>query len=258
MKSLLTLALTACMSLAAIAVAHAADPLKVGLAPEPYPPFEWKEADGNWKGFEIELGKAVCAEMKRDCVLVEIAWDGIIPALQTKKIDMIFNSMTITPERQKTIDFTEPYYSTVPAFVGLKDTKMELTKDWMKGKSIGVQVSTTHAAYAQKAFGDVAEIRTYTTQDEANADLVAGRVDFVVADKVALNEFLKSADAKDLGMLADVTEGGPSLVGAGVRKDDKELLAALNTAIATLLKNGEYDKIAKPYFAFDIYGLPRK
>ncbi len=258
MNRLLTLALTACLSLAAITIAHAAEPLKLGLAPEPYPPFEWKEADGKWKGFEIDLGKALCAEIKRDCVLVEIAWDGIIPALQTKKIDVILDSMTITDERKKTIDFTDPYYSTVPAFIGPKDEKIELTKDGMKGKVIGVQVSTTHAAYAQSAFGDVAEIRTYATQDEANSDLVAGRVDYVLADKVVLNEFLKSDAGKDLALLADVTSGGPALVGAGVRKDDKELLTSLNTAIATILKNGEFDRIAKPYFAFDIYGLPRK
>lgn len=258
MKRLLTLAFTACMSLAAITVAHAAEPLKIGLAPEPYAPFEWKEADGTWKGFEIDLSKAICKEIKRDCVIVEIAWDGIIPALQTKKIDVIFNSMTITDERKKMIDFTDPYYSTVPAFMGPKGEKIELTKEGMKGKVIGVQVATTHAAYAQSTFGDVAEVRTYATQDEANSDLIAGRVDYVLADKVALNEFLKSDAGKDLALLADVTAGGPSLAGAGIRKDDKELLAAFNTAIATLLKNGEYDKLAKPYFAFDIYGLPRK
>jgi polar amino acid transport system substrate-binding protein len=189
---------------------------------------------------------------------VEIAWDGIIPALQTKKIDVIFDSMTITDERKKTINFSDPYYSTVPAFIGPKDEKIELTKDFMKGKSIGVQVSTTHANYVQQAFGDVADVRTYATQDEANADLVAGRVDYVVADKVALNEFLKGDAAKDLGMLADVTVNGPSLVGAGIRKEDTDLLDAYNKAIATVLKNGEYDRIAKPYFAFDIYGLPRK
>lgn len=258
MKRLLTLALTTCLSLAAMIVAHAAEPLKIGMAPEPYAPFEWKEADGNWKGFEVDLYKAICKQINRDCVLVEIAWDGIIPALQTKKIDVIFNSMTITDERKKTINFSDPYYSTVPSFIGPKGEKIELTKDFMKGKSIGAQVSTTHAEYAQKAFGDVAEVRTYATQDEADADLAAGRVDYVVADKVALGAFLKTDAAKDLGFLADVTAGGPSLVGAGIRKDDTELLAAFNTAIATLLKNGDYDKLAKPYFDFDIYGLPRK
>jgi polar amino acid transport system substrate-binding protein len=258
MKRLLTFALTACLSLAATTMLRAEEPLKLGLAPEPYAPFEWKEADGTWKGFEIDLGKALCKEMKRDCVLVEIAWDGIIPALQGKKIDVIFNSMSITEERKKTINFSDPYYSTVPAFIGPKGTKVELTKESMSGKVIGVQVATTHADYAEKNFGDVAEIRTYATQDEANSDLVSGRVDLVLADKVALNEFLKSDAAKDLGMLADVTANGPTLAGAGIRKEDTELLAQMNAAIAAVLKSGEYDKIAKPYFAFDIYGLPRK
>lgn len=258
MNRLMSFCIAASMSLAAGAFAQAAEPLRIGLAPEPYPPFEWKEADGTWKGFEIDLGKALCAEIKRDCVLVEIAWDGIIPALETKKIDVILDSMTITDERKKTIDFTDPYYSTVPAFIGQKGEKIELTKDFMKGKTIGAQVATTHAAYAQSNFGDVAEVRTYATQDEANSDLVAGRLDYVLADKVVLNEFLKSDAGKDLALLADVTSGGPALVGAGVRKEDKQLLADLNGAIAAILKNGEFDKIAKPYFAFDIYGLPRK
>jgi polar amino acid transport system substrate-binding protein len=258
MKRLTTFCIAAIMSLAASAFAHAAEPLRIGMAPEPYPPFEWKEADGAWKGFEVDLYKAICKQINRDCVLVEIAWDGIIPALQTRKIDMIFDSMTITDERKKTIDFSDPYYSTVPAFIGQKGEKIELTKDFMKGKSIGAQVSTTHAEYAQKTFGDVAEVRTYATQDEADADLAAGRIDYVVADKVALGAFLATDAAKDLGLLADVTSSGPVLIGAGIRKEDTELLASVNTAIATLVKNGEYDRLAKPYFAFDIYGLPRK
>ncbi|MBL0373941.1 transporter substrate-binding domain-containing protein [Rhizobium sp. KVB221] len=257
MNRLLTLAFTACMSLAALTAAHA-EPLKIGMAPEPYAPFEWKEADGTWKGFEIDLGKAICADIKRECVIVEIAWDGLIPALQTKKIDVIINSMTITEERKKVIDFSDPYYSTVPAFIGPKGTEVELTKEWMSGKSIGVQIATTQAAYIEKVYGDVAEIRTYATQDEANADLVAGRVDLVIADKAPLAEFLKTDAAKDLGMLADVTDGGLVTAGAGVNKDNKELLAQLNTSIAKLLKSGEYDKLAKPYFDYDIYGLPRK
>ena len=109
MKRLLTLAFTLCMSVAATAAASA-EPLKIGMAPEAYPPFEWKEADGTWKGFDIDIGKAICAEIKQDCVLVEVAWDGIIPALQAKKIDMILNSMTITDERSTIVDFTIPYY----------------------------------------------------------------------------------------------------------------------------------------------------
>ncbi len=260
MKRLLTLAVTAaCMSFAAVA-SVSAEPLKIGMAPEPYPPFEWKDADGTWKGFDIDIGKAICAEIKQDCVLVEIAWDGIIPALQAKKIDMILNSMTITEERSKIVDFTVPYYSTGAAFIGPKGMALEPTVEGMKDKVIGVQVSTTHAAYAESKFGEVAEIRTYPTQDEANSDLVAGRVDTVLADKVARDEFLKSAAGAELAMLADVpaADGGPLKAGIAIRKEDKELTAKVSAAILALLKSGEYDRIAKQYFSFDIYGLPRE
>jgi len=259
MKRLLSFAIATCMTFA-VAAAVNAEPLKIGMAPEPYLPFEWKEADGTWKGFDIDIGKAICAEIKQECVLVEVSWDGIIPALQAKKIDMILNSMTITDERSQIVDFTIPYYSTGTTFIGPKGSTIELTPDGMKGKVIGVQVSTTHAAYVERMFKDVAEVRTYATQDEANADLVAGRIDTVVADKVALDAFLKSPAGADLAMLADVPaeDGGALSAGIAIRKEDKELTAKVSTAILALVKSGEYDRIAKPYFSFDIYGLPRE
>ncbi len=259
MKRLLTLALTACMTFGT-AAAVTAEPLKIGMAPEVYLPFEWKEADGTWKGFDIDIGKAICAEIQRECVLVEIAWDGIIPALEAKKIDLILNSMTITDERSKVVDFTVPYYSTVTTFIGPKGSTIELTPEGMKGKVIGVQVSTSQAAYVESKFGDVAEIRTYATQDEANSDLVAGRVDVVPADKAALDPFLQSPAGADLAMLADVPaeDGGVLHAGIAVRKEDKDLTAKVSAAILALVKSGEYDRIAKPYFGFDIYGLPRE
>ncbi|MGI9304477.1 MAG: transporter substrate-binding domain-containing protein, partial [Gammaproteobacteria bacterium] len=78
--------------------------LKFGVAAEPYPPFAEKGADGNWKGWEIEIGNAICAAMNEKCDWAEVAWDGIIPALLAKKFDVIMSSMSITEERMKTID----------------------------------------------------------------------------------------------------------------------------------------------------------
>jgi polar amino acid transport system substrate-binding protein len=86
--------------------AHAQDTVRFGVAAEPYPPFESKDASGKWVGFEIDLMDAVCAEMKANCSIVEVAWDGIIPALQANKFDVIWSSMLITEKRKQTIDFT--------------------------------------------------------------------------------------------------------------------------------------------------------
>ena len=98
--------------------ARAEDVIRFGVAAEPYPPFASKDASGKWVGFEIDLMDAVCAEMKVECIIEEAAWDGIIPALTTKKIDLIWSSMSITDERKKTIDFTDKYYNTPAAIIG--------------------------------------------------------------------------------------------------------------------------------------------
>ncbi len=121
-----------------------------------------------------------------------------------------------------------------------------------------MQVSTTHSAYAKKHFTEAAEIKEYQTQDEANQDLAAGRIDATQADSIALDAFLKSDQGKaccDLkGIVADDLEVlGPG-VGAGLRKEDTELKDKINAAIKAIRDNGKYDEITKKYFDFDIYG----
>ncbi|MDG4905524.1 transporter substrate-binding domain-containing protein [Mesorhizobium sp. WSM4898] len=258
MKTVLkTFAAALLFGVAAMGVAKA-DQVKIGVAAEPYPPFTSPDATGKWVGWEIDFIDAVCAEEKLDCVITPVAWDGIIPALTTKKIDLIVSSMSITDERKKTIDFSDKYYNTPTAIIGPKDQKFGATPDDLKGKVIGVQVSTVHAVYAKKHFTGAQEIKEYQTQDEANNDLAAGRLDAVQADSIALGEFLKTDQGKaccDLkGMVAPDDEVlGPG-VGAGVRKEDIALKEKINAGIKAIRANGKYDEISKKYFDFDIYG----
>ena len=240
------------------AFAASAEPVKVGFSPEAYPPFWSADASGNWTGWEVEIINAICSEAKLECALTPIPWDGLIPALTSKKIDAIMNSMSITEERMKTIDFSDKYYNTPTAVIGPKDQTFDATPDGLKGKIIGVQVSTTHAAYVKKHFTGAAEIKEYQTQDEANQDLAAGRLDATQADSIALDAFLKSDQGKtccDLkGMVAEDLEIlGPG-VGAGLRKEDAELKGKINAAIKAIRDNGTYEAITKKYFDFDIYG----
>jgi polar amino acid transport system substrate-binding protein len=259
MKTVLkTFAAALLLGVAAMGVAKA-DPVKIGVAAEPYPPFTSPDASGKWIGWEIDFIDAVCAEEKLDCVITPVAWDGIIPALTTKKIDVIMSSMSITEERKKTIDFTDKYYNTPTAIIGAKGDKFDATPEGLKGKILGVQVSTTHQEYAKKHFGDqVAEIKTYQTQDEANADLAAGRIDAVQADSIALETFLATDQGKECcdlkgHVVEDPEVLGPG-VGAGLRKEDTELKGKLNAAIKAVRDSGKYDEITKKYFNFDIYG----
>ncbi|TRL38796.1 transporter substrate-binding domain-containing protein [Rhizobium straminoryzae] len=259
MKNLLKSAAVALLMGVAAAGAAAAQELKVGVAAEPYPPFSSPDASGKWVGWEVDFMNAVCAEAKVKCVLTPVAWDGIIPALTSKKIDAIMGSMSITPERSKTIAFSDKYYNTPTAVIGPKGVKFDATPEGLKGKVLGVQVSTIHADYAKKYFGPVvSEIKEYQTQDEANQDLASGRLDAVQADLITLQAFLDSDQGKACCEVKGNVKDDPEILGAGVgiglRKEDTALKDKFNAAIKAIRTNGTYDKISKSYFTFDIYG----
>jgi polar amino acid transport system substrate-binding protein len=229
-----------------------AAPIKFGVAAEPYPPFSSKDASGTWVGWEIDLMKALCAEMKEECELVEVAWDGIIPALTSKQIDVIWSSMSATDERKQTIDFSNMYYNTPTVIIGPSNGDKNIAPDHLKSKIIGVQVSTTHERYANKFFGAAgAEVKTYATQDEANNDLAAGRLDYVQADGSALEAFLATDQGKACcemkGQVPDDPETLGSGVGAGIRKEDTALKEKINAAIEGLAKAGKFEEITSKY-----------
>ena len=258
MKTILKIALAAGLLAAGTAFASA-QTLKIGIAAEPYPPFASPDAAGNWVGWEVEIANALCEQAKLECVITPVAWDGIIPALTTKKIDAITASMSITAERQQTIDFSDKYYNTPTSIIGPKGVEMDATPEGLKDKINGVQVSTVHEDYAKKHFGDTAaEIKIYQTQDEANADLAAGRIDATQADALALDAFLETEQGKACcEMKGEVAQDleilGPG-VGVGLRKEDAELKEKFIAAIKGIRDSGKYDEISKKYFDFDIYG----
>jgi len=246
-----TLAAAAAAILAGASSAALAD-IKFGVAAEPYPPFSSKDASGKWVGWEIDLMNAVCAQMNEKCELVEVAWDGIIPSLTSKQIDVIWSSMSITAERKQTIDFTDMYYDTPSVVIGAKTGDTNIAPDHLKGKIIGVQVSTTHERYVQKHFVPAgAEVKTYATQDEANNDLAAGRLDYVQADASALDAFLATeqgtACCEVKGQVPEDKEVLGEGVGGGVRKEDTALKEKLNAAIAELAKAGKINEITQNY-----------
>ena len=245
------------LGLTSLGLTAATAEIRLGLDSAPYPPFADVDASGKRTGFEIELGEALCKAMKETCVWTPIAWDGIIPALNSKKIDAIFASMSITEKRMKVISFSDKYYNTPAALVAAKDSKITKDLGSLKGKIVAVQVSTTHADYAKKHIKSIAsEVKSYPAFDEHNNDLVAGRVDAVVGDSLAFSTFLESDQGKKFEIKAFLSDAAVFGKGAGVglRKSDTELQAKFNAAIAQVLSDGTYDEIAKKYFKFDIYG----
>jgi polar amino acid transport system substrate-binding protein len=235
---------------------HAADKIVIGTEGA-YPPFNNLESDGTLTGFDVDIAKALCDEMKAECTFVTQDWDGIIPALQAKKFDAIVASMSITPERKEKVDFTEKYYNTPPAIAVPKDSTIAAaTEDALDGKVLGAQASTTHSNYAE-AHMKKSELKLYPTADEYKLDLANGRIDGAVDDVVVLSEWLKTPDGaccKLLGTLPiDPVINGEG-AGIAVRKGEDALREKFNAAIKAIRASGKYQEINAKYFPFDVYG----
>jgi arginine/ornithine transport system substrate-binding protein len=256
-KRLIGVAVAAVIAIAVAGIAQA-EMRKVKIGTEgAYPPFNYIDTNGQLQGFDIDIAKALCKAANFECEFVVQDWDGIIPALQAKKYDAIVASMSITDERKKVVDFTHKYYNTPAKFVAKEGATFEFTNDGLAGKVIGAQRATIHENFLRDNFPK-ADIRVYATQDEANADLAAGRLDLVLADSVALDEgFLKTDAGKGFAFVGpDYTDPKWFGEGAGiaVRKGESDLVDALNKAIDQIRADGTYKKINDKYFAFDVYG----
>jgi len=242
-----------------------------------YEPWNFTGPGGKLEGFEIDLANELCTRMKVKCEIVAQDWDGIIPALQAKKYDAIMAGMSITEERKQTIDFSNPYAAGPNGFLVPKDSPLAqmpgtgqafslstqpeaaekaiaAIKPLLKDKTIGVQTSTIHSNFADKYLKDVAEIREYKTTEQHDLDLAAGRIDAVLADATAINGTLRKPEFKDFVLVGPSITGGllgPG-VGAGLRKEDTDLKAMFNEAIAAAIADGTVKKLSEKWFKIDI------
>ncbi len=242
-----------------VGVVQAKDIEKVKIGTEgAYPPFNYVDSQGNLKGFDVDIAKALCKAMDVECEFVKQDWDGLIPGLQAKKFDAIIASMSITEERDKKVDFTNKYYQTPAKFVARKGTIEEINSDTLQGKVVGVQRATIHENFVRGKFGDLVEVRPYSTLEEAKMDLRSGRLDLVCADSVPLQESLLDSEYGD-----QFTFVGPDYtaekwfgegIGIAVREGEDKLIKMFNKAIEKIRENGTYQEINSKYFDFDVYG----
>ncbi|MCX7080459.1 MAG: transporter substrate-binding domain-containing protein [Pseudomonas sp.] len=248
-KALLTLsALTLCMA-TGVALAKEYKELRFGVDPS-YAPFESKAADGSLTGFDIDLGNAICAELKVKCKWVESDFDGTIPGLKANKFDGVISSMTVTPAREKVIDFSSELFSGPTALVYKKGSGVSDVAS-LKGKKVGYEQGTIQEAYA-KAVLDKAGVETkaYANQDQVYADLLSGRLDASIQDMLqARLGFLKSPQGADFEVSKPVdSELLPAKTAVGIAKGNTELKAFIDKGIQALHDNGTYDSIQKKHF----------
>jgi lysine/arginine/ornithine transport system substrate-binding protein len=222
-----------------------------------YPPFESKTPTGQLQGFDIDLGNALCAQLKARCQWVENSFDGLIPALQARKFDVIDSAMNINAKRAEQVDFTVPMYLTPAQLVARKGSKLLPTADSLAGHSVGVLQGSIQEQYAKQMWASKnVDVVSYQTQDAVYADLVAGRVDSTFLDATAASlGFLNQPNGKDFAF-AGAPVNDAKIIGTGVglavRKGDNELREELNSAFDELKRNGTYQQLLKKYFTVDL------
>ncbi len=249
----LGVALFCCLSLLPGSRAAAGAQLRIG-AEGAYPPFEYRDASGAIKGFDVDIGNALCARMQVTCVWVAQSFDGLIPALKAGKIDMIMSSLSVTAERARVIDFSKPYFQTPSQLVALRTAGITDDPATLKGKTIGVQSGTIQQTYMDQRRPDITT-KAYDTLEDLELDLESGRVDAILADKLVMYDWLMKEGAAKGFDFAGTPIDDPILKGdvaVGIAKGNAALKAALDGAIDNILSDGTFDRIANGYFTFSI------
>lgn len=220
-----------------------------------YPPFSVIGPDGKLSGFDIDIANALCAEMKVDCTLVQQEWDGMIPALNTRKFDMIVASMTITADRAKIVDFSDVYYDVPSRWVAKQGTFTEPTPDALKGKTIIVLRNSPRARHAKEKYPD-SRLLLVAKETDVYLELRAGRGDIALGSSViAEGLFLKRPEGAGFATVGEPLRlKGDSDVGIAVRKGDTGLRDRINAALKAIKADGRYQQIAQRYFTFDVSG----
>ena len=210
-----------------------------------YAPWNFLNDAGAPAGFEIDLGNAICAQAGLTCEWITNDWDSIIPNLLAGNYDVIMAGMSITEERLQTIDFTQNYFPPDPSkFVATSGAGIDPSA--LEGKRVGVQGGTIQAAYAEENLGATNTVVSFGTADQAMADLAAGNLDTILADGAYLEPVVTASNGAIEFVGEDVMIGNG--VGAGIRKEDTDLKAKVNEALASLKADGTVDKLIAQWF----------
>lgn len=222
-----------------------------------YPPFSKMGTDGKVSGFDIDIANAICAELKAQCSLVTQEWDGMMPALQARKFDMIVASMTISEERRKVADFSDSYYDIPSSFVAKTGKFKDITPASLKGKVVIVTRNTPRAKYIATHYKD-SEVLLVAKEADVTLELAAGRGDIGFGSSLAATTaFLQSPEGKTFSKIGPaINPSGNQAGGTGIamRKGEESLRTKVNAALKAITANGVYKSINDKYFDVNIRG----
>lgn len=208
-----------------------------------FPPFEYYNENNEIVGFDIDIAKQIANALGVNLKVVDIAFDGLIPSLLTKKIDMVIAGMTITNERAKVVAFSDPYFTAGQVIVVKKGTKPIRILEELKNKVVAVQLGTTGDLVVSNLKG-VKEIRRFAKFTDAFLELKNRRVDAIVLDSAVAKAYVTLNP--EFEITSDVLSS--EKYGIAIRKEDKDLLQFVNKILADMRKS-PYDLLLEKWFS---------
>ena len=257
-KLTLTVAVAAALGLPTGVLAQAPGWAKIRIGVEAnYPPFSQMGTDGKFSGFDIDIANAICATLKAECTLVSQEWDGMMPALNARKFDMIVASMTISEERLKVADFSDSYYDIPSTFIAKTGVFKDVSPPSLKGKTIIVTRNTPRAKYVADNYKE-SQVLQVAKEADVTMELSAGRGDIGFGSSLAATTaFLKSPEGKTFSKVGPpINPSGNKAGGTGIamRKGEETLKTKVNAALKTITANGVYKTLNDKYFDVNIRG----
>ncbi len=246
--------------LAAAAVEETtAEPLTVAMELQ-YPPFEMSDAEGNPAGISVEIAKALGEYLDRPVVIENTAWTGLIPSLQTGKVDIIISSMTITEDRQKVVNFSDPYIKSGLTLLIAADSPVESFEDLNEaGRVVAVKSGTTGAQVARELLTE-ADVRLFDEVAACVLEVSQGKADAFIYDALTVYENHKNHPDTTRVNIQSIP-GTDGFWGMAIKKGNDELLSQVNAFIAEFRANGGFNALAEQFLGeqkqiFDDSGVP--
>ncbi len=218
-----------------------------------YPPFNFTGPDGNPAGFNVDLARMICEEIKVTCTIQMRRFETLVDAINANRGDAVIASMSVTPQTRARLDFTDPYYRAPARFVSRRDAVMpEIRPEYVSGKKVGVITGSAHEAYLKSQFTD-AQIVGFPNDEALRAALRRGDVDFIFGDAISLAFWISGTDSADCCAFS----GGPFIesryfgegIGIGVKRGNDVLRQAINWAMFRLWEKGRYTDLWLRYFS---------
>ncbi|NME36236.1 MULTISPECIES: transporter substrate-binding domain-containing protein [Fusobacterium] len=212
-----------------------------------YPPFETKDSNGNPIGISVDFAKEFGKFIGKDVKIENIAWDGLIPSIQTKKVDMVISSMTITEERKNIVDFSNPYANSLLGMLINKNSPIKDANDLNNSNiTVAVKTGSTGFIYANKYLTN-AKITSLADESACVTEVIQGKADVFLYDQLTI--YRNWQKNQNTTKAVFIPFQNPEKWGVAFRKGDTELLNKMNEFIDKFNKEDGFDKLTEKYLS---------